>query len=134
MATRLAIEQNISYVFQEFYIWRKWSKFLSMLSSFFLSVTMFRWRDANSIAINFSKVTNFRWKHEAVQSRDMKLKWNFQLFHWYYELIIGISSTGYMMVGQEDQSMHQSPLNRPTRCCCWFGVEVLFTRPLSPAR
>ena len=26
----------------------------------FLSVTMFRWRDANSIAINFSKVTNFR--------------------------------------------------------------------------
>ena len=28
------------------------------------------------------------------------------------------------MVGQGDQLRRQSPLNRPAKCCCWYGVEA----------
>ena len=92
----------------------------------FLSV-MFEYRIINMMAMSLSKVTNIRWKWEdtRVTSRDETKE--VPTVPLLLNRIIPKSSTGKTMVGQGDQLMRQSLLNRPAWYCCWFS------QPLSQA-
>ena len=101
---------------------------------FIFSSFMFGYCIVNLIARSLSRVTSIRWKYEAVTITITVVEKQISTVPLSLRPEIGKSSTGQTMVGQGDQLRRQSPLNRPAKRCCWYGVEASISQLLSPIR